>query len=282
MERIFKHLSCTDAQKVLCIEFMLVDAAGHWWESVSRTITGAQQCALTWTQFKDEVLGKYFPQALRDQKETEFLQLKQRKMKLEDYERNFEQFSRYVPHLVDTEAKKARRFELELRPEIGGILVSHQFTTYSRVLQTVQAISNRLEINQTPQQGTDPSRKRKWNGSNEEKGEGQNKKANFRSSFEQVVPPCPKCKKMHRGECLFGKHVCYRRGKTKHISKNCKKDLSKKNDESERKGKARVFNLAQGQATEDPNTGFGVIGATSFTCRYIGILPCSCNCSGWL
>ncbi|XP_022849480.1 uncharacterized protein LOC111371632 [Olea europaea var. sylvestris] len=151
MERIFKHLSCTDAQNVLCAKFMLVDAAGHWLESASRTRTEAQQRALTWTQFKEEMMGKYFPQALRDRKETEFLQLRQGKTKLEEYERKFEQLSRYAPHLVDTEAKKARRFELGLRPEIGRIMASHQFTTYRRVLQTAQAISNRLEMDQIPQ-----------------------------------------------------------------------------------------------------------------------------------
>ncbi|XP_022867946.1 uncharacterized protein LOC111387607, partial [Olea europaea var. sylvestris] len=176
MERIFKHLSCTDAQKVLCAEFMLVDTAGHWWESASRTRTEAQQRALTWTQFKEEMMGKYFPQALRDRKETEFLQLRQGKTKLEEYERKFEQLSRYAPYLVDTEAKKPRRFELGLHPWIGGILASHQFTTYSRVLQTTQAISNRLEIDKTLQQGAESSGKRKWNESNEEKGKGHNKK----------------------------------------------------------------------------------------------------------
>ncbi|XP_022856725.1 uncharacterized protein LOC111377829 [Olea europaea var. sylvestris] len=161
LERIFKHLSCTDAQKVLCVEFMLVDAAGHWWESVSRTRTEAQQRNLTWARFKEEVMGKYFPQALRDRKEIEFLQLKQGKMALLDYERKFEQLSRYTTHLVDTEQKKARRFELRLRPEIGGIMASHEFTTYSQVLQRAQAIANRLGLDQTTQESTEFSGKRK-------------------------------------------------------------------------------------------------------------------------
>lgn len=112
-----------------------------------------------------------------------------------------------------------------------------------------------MEIDQIPQQGAELSGKRKWNGSNEGKGEGQNKKVNFGSSFGQAISPCPKCNKMHSGECLFGKHVCYRCGKTGHISKNCKEDPLKKNDEQEKKGKARVFALAQERTTEDPNTG---------------------------
>ncbi|XP_022872137.1 uncharacterized protein LOC111391205 [Olea europaea var. sylvestris] len=111
LERIFRHIACTDAQKVLCIEFMFVGAASHWWESVSCTRTEEQQRDLTWEQFKDEVMAKYFPQALRDFKESEFLQLRQGKLSLTDYERQLEQLSRYAPDLVDTEVKKIRRFK---------------------------------------------------------------------------------------------------------------------------------------------------------------------------
>ncbi|XP_022854137.1 uncharacterized protein LOC111375533 [Olea europaea var. sylvestris] len=137
LERTFKHLSYTDAQKLLCAEFMLVDATGHWWESASRTRIETQQSNLTWACFKEDVMEKYFPQALRDRKETKFLQLKQGKMALIDYEKKFEQLSRYATHLVDTEQKKARRFELGRRSEIGGIMASHEFITYSQVLQRV-------------------------------------------------------------------------------------------------------------------------------------------------
>ncbi|XP_022851499.1 uncharacterized protein LOC111373224 [Olea europaea var. sylvestris] len=141
LERIFRHIACTDAQKVLCVEFMLIGAAGHWWESVSRTRTEEQQHNLTWEQFKDEVMAKYFPQALRDFKESEFLQLRQGSMSLTDYERQFEQLSRYAPHLVDTEVKKIRRFENGLRPEIGMIIMSHRFTSYRKMLERAHAIS---------------------------------------------------------------------------------------------------------------------------------------------
>lgn len=53
-------------------------------------------------------MDKYFPQSLRDHKESEFLQLKQRTMSLTEYERKFDQLSRYASHLVDTEDKKRR------------------------------------------------------------------------------------------------------------------------------------------------------------------------------
>ena len=141
LEHIFRHIACTDAQKVLCTEFMSIEAAGHWWESVSRTKTEEQQCNLTWEQFKEEVMAKYFPQVLRDFKESEFLHLRQGNRLLTNYERQFKQLSRYAPYLVDTEVKKIRRFENGLHPEIGMIIMSYSFTSYCEMLEMAHAIS---------------------------------------------------------------------------------------------------------------------------------------------
>ncbi|XP_022861400.1 uncharacterized protein LOC111381801 [Olea europaea var. sylvestris] len=141
LERIFQHIACTDAQKIPCAEFMFVEAVSHWWESVSCTGTEEQQRDLTWEQFKDEVMAKYFPQALRDFKESEFLQLRKGKFSLIDYERQIEQLSRYAPYLVDTEVKKIRRFENGLQPEIGIIIMSHRFTSYREMLERAHTIS---------------------------------------------------------------------------------------------------------------------------------------------
>ncbi|XP_022856959.1 uncharacterized protein LOC111378027 [Olea europaea var. sylvestris] len=106
LERIFRRIACTNAQKVLCVEFMLIGAADHWWESVSRTRMEEQQRNLAWEQFKDEVM-----------------------------------LLRYAPHLVDTEVKKIRRFENGLRPEIGMIIMSQRFTSYREMLERAHAIS---------------------------------------------------------------------------------------------------------------------------------------------
>ncbi|XP_022858150.1 uncharacterized protein LOC111379056 [Olea europaea var. sylvestris] len=184
-------------------------------------------------------MEKYFPQTLRDRKKTEFLQLKQGKMTLVDYERKFEQLS-----------------SSDYAPEIGGIMASHEFTTYCQVLQQAQAIANRLELDQTTQESTEFSGKRKWNGTNEGKGNGQNKRASFERRLESnkpnnVLTPCPKCNKAHRGECLYGKNVCYQCGKQGHIATNCEEPLPKRDNDQSKKGPARVFALTQQEATEN-------------------------------
>ncbi|XP_022850735.1 uncharacterized protein LOC111372597 [Olea europaea var. sylvestris] len=76
LERIFRLINCTDAQKVQCAEFMFIGDESYWWDSMSQTRIPEQQLALTWEQFKEEVMDKNFPQSLRDFKESEFLQLK--------------------------------------------------------------------------------------------------------------------------------------------------------------------------------------------------------------
>lgn len=140
LEHIFRLIGCTDAQKVQCPEFMFSDDASHWWDSMSRTRTPEQQAKLTWEQFKGEVMDKYFPQSLRDHKESEFLQLKQKTMSLTEYERKFDQLSRNAPHLVDTKDKKVRRFEQWLNSDISMILMSHRFTTYREMLERAHVI----------------------------------------------------------------------------------------------------------------------------------------------
>lgn len=133
------------------------------------------------------------------------------------------------------------RFKLRLHLEIDGILASHQFTTYSRVVQTAQAISNILEIDQTFKQCAKPSGKQKWNGSNKEKWNGKNKKINIGSSFGQTVSLSPKCNKTHKGKCLFGNNVCYRCGKQIILLKTEKKPSRRKITSKKRKGIAKLL-----------------------------------------
>lgn len=103
LEQIFQLMECTEEQKVSCATYQLAEEASYWWESHARTLTPEQRQAMTWKDFKDLIMNRYFPQSYKTQKETEFLHLKQGNMTVTDYERKFNKLSRYATYLVDTD-----------------------------------------------------------------------------------------------------------------------------------------------------------------------------------
>lgn len=104
---------------------------------------------LTWVGFKNMVMDHYFPQSYKDQKETEFLNLKQRTMFVVEYKRIFNQLSCYASYLVDTEERKTQHFERGLHQEIAGILVGLELATYAEGSRRAQAISTSLGLETT-------------------------------------------------------------------------------------------------------------------------------------
>ncbi|KAF3434569.1 hypothetical protein FNV43_RR21654 [Rhamnella rubrinervis] len=65
---------------------------------------------MLWAQFKTLFYAKVFRRVKREDKEAEFLSLKQENLSLVEYERKFNELSHYAPYLVDTKECKARIF----------------------------------------------------------------------------------------------------------------------------------------------------------------------------
>ncbi|KAF3451307.1 hypothetical protein FNV43_RR07402 [Rhamnella rubrinervis] len=84
--------------------------------------------------FKELFLEKYFSIIKQDEKKAEFLCLTQGNFSLVEYERKFDELSHYVPHFVNTEERKARRFEKGLRPELYNAIAVLRLLTYADVL----------------------------------------------------------------------------------------------------------------------------------------------------
>ncbi|XP_022859255.1 uncharacterized protein LOC111380025 [Olea europaea var. sylvestris] len=164
-----------------------------------------------------ELIEKFFPQAMRDHKETEFLRLVQRDMELFEYESKFDELSRYAPHLVSTEFMKAKRYERGLHPEI-----------------------------------------RKWQDKN--KNTGQFKKQMYVGQSSNPVSQYPKCNKFHKGECLYGKYVCYKCGQPDHVASS---GPSIKKPKREKKGKARVFALTHDEAAKNLDVISGILSVSN-------------------
>src|ERR1051325_3589541 len=74
IEKIFRVMNCTDAQKVHFGTHMLVKEAEDWWINISQRYD-EDNTVVTWAIFRYAFLENYFPEDVRGKKEVEFLEL---------------------------------------------------------------------------------------------------------------------------------------------------------------------------------------------------------------
>ena len=85
---------------------------------------------ITWEFFQVEFRKKYISQRFINQRRKEFLELKQCRMIVTEYEREFVKFSKYARECVSTEPTMCKRFEDGLNEDIRvfvGILEIREF-----------------------------------------------------------------------------------------------------------------------------------------------------------
>ncbi|XP_028068632.1 uncharacterized protein LOC114271216 [Camellia sinensis] len=217
VEKLFEVFPCTEALKVQLATFTLEDEARRWW-----MLTRTEHQELTWTQFLELFNDKYFSQCMRDKRVTEFETLRQGNKTVTEYEAQFAELARFAPHIVDTDYKKARKFEGGLRNAILDRINVLKLPTYVEVLEkTVMAEGNIAAQNRISE----------WKGKRQNiqlsKGSTTpNKKQNSGTSSASTptrdsAPVCADCGKKHQGTChrLIG--ACFRCGKTGHLVKDC-------------------------------------------------------------
>ena len=66
--------------------------------------------AMTWAEFHDLFMGKYFPATARHAKAQEFLELKQGAMTVTEYVDRFMELALFADDYVATDLAKVRRF----------------------------------------------------------------------------------------------------------------------------------------------------------------------------
>ncbi|XP_028088575.1 uncharacterized protein LOC114289119 [Camellia sinensis] len=130
IEKLFEVFPCTEAQKVQLAAFSLEDKERRWW-----MLTRTTHPRLTWDRFLELFYDKYFPQSIQDKKVTEFETLRQGNKTVAEYEAQFAELARFEPHIVDTDYKKARKFEGGLRVAILDRVNMLKLPTYVDVLE---------------------------------------------------------------------------------------------------------------------------------------------------
>ena len=101
---------------------------------------------MSWTQFREEFLEKFYPTVYKDQKIEEFFKLEQGAMSVTDYEKKFLELVRHVPLFCDHEVQKSKRFVVGLKKEVKSILASVSHNQYGQVVKAAIRIERSLRL----------------------------------------------------------------------------------------------------------------------------------------
>ena len=124
-------------QRVTCAVSLLQGSAYDWWKLVLRSPRVPDP--IPWEFFIQEFRAKYVFNMYRETKWKQFLNLKQRNLSMEKYEKEFSHHSKYAPESVLTEAFRCRQFEDGLNESIKRYLAPVKILQQVNFYQLVQA-----------------------------------------------------------------------------------------------------------------------------------------------
>ncbi|XP_058784136.1 uncharacterized protein LOC131658904 [Vicia villosa] len=107
IEKIFRVMNCTDAQRVQFGTHMLEKEAEDWWNNTLQRFE-EDGIEVTWDLFRDVFLVNYFPEDCRGKKEVEFLELKQGNGTVAVYAAKFQELIKYCPHYNTANAERSK------------------------------------------------------------------------------------------------------------------------------------------------------------------------------
>ncbi|KAD7478106.1 hypothetical protein E3N88_01242 [Mikania micrantha] len=276
MEAVIEISECRVDQAVKFAAHSFTEEALHWWNTVKQSKTTTDVEGMKWENLKELVMKHFCPKNEIDKIEREFLTLKAGRMNHRQYTSKFNEMSRLVPHLVNTEERRMKLYVEGLPPRVRTHVKAHAPRTFESAVEISGIVwDDVLEIEPIKEEP-----KQKWSSRfkrNRNDKPGPPIKKFRREEFET----CTKCGRRHRGECLLGTTLCYRCGKTGHFSNNCpsmpkcyncggighvskncfkpkimpteaSKPESSKGGEKQ-KAKARAFTMTKDQADKDPD-----------------------------
>ena len=123
IENVLEAMEITsDMTTIRLAAFQLEGKAQVWWRW-ARTSRDLE--AMTWAEFQELFMAKYFPETARHAKAQEFLELKQGVTTVMDYVARFTELARFANGYMAIDLAKVRRFEnglkLFIRARIVGL-----------------------------------------------------------------------------------------------------------------------------------------------------------------
>ena len=138
VERILEVMKITsDITRIRLATFRVEGESQIWWDwvRVSRDLE-----MMTWGEFRELFMDKFFPASARHAKAREFLGLKQGNMTMLEYVAKFTELARFGDDYVATDMAKVRKFEDGLKLSIRGKFVGFLLQNMDSMVRTVMAI----------------------------------------------------------------------------------------------------------------------------------------------
>ena len=138
IEKVLEAMEITsDMTKIRLTAFQLEGESQVWWNWVK---TSRNWEAMTWGEFRELFLGKFFPTSARHGKAREFLELNQEMMMMLEYVARFTELARFANDYVATDMAKVRKFEDGLKLSIQGKIVGFLLQDIDSMVRTTMAI----------------------------------------------------------------------------------------------------------------------------------------------
>ncbi|XP_057453581.1 uncharacterized protein LOC130745385 [Lotus japonicus] len=119
IEKIFEVLQTSEGAKVGLATYLLLGDAEYWWRG-ARGMMEANHFEVNWNSFRAAFLEKYFPDSARDERESQFLTLRQGSMTIPEYAAKLESLAKHFRFFRDQvdEPYMCKRFVWGLRDDI--------------------------------------------------------------------------------------------------------------------------------------------------------------------
>ncbi|XP_061359257.1 uncharacterized protein LOC133303368 [Gastrolobium bilobum] len=291
MDCIFQVMECDTNTKLLYVVYMLQGDAADWWSNVRNPLE-CQGYAITWPLFERHFLQKYFPEEAMERKKSEFEDLRQGGMTVDEYLSKFNRLAKYSCYgrTPLTPEDKAFRFRKGLNDMIADKLAGHCTRNFVELIKQCQNIQEHYRTRGKEATGKSFSGKTTpW------KGKGKGLQAQQNTKFKKTpfvkngsgmssawkIPTCAKCGKMHTGVCRLGQNVCFSCGQAEHYSRECPKKTGqvaaiqaipiqsvptqRSIEEPMAPTSARVYAMTQHEAERSPNLIRGTILIRGYT-----------------